>query len=304
VASIEPSRTVEGRVYVAFDAHRSDDDEPYLYVSEDFGQTWKSIRSNLPTGSTRVLREDVQNPDLLFVGTEFACWVSVNRGASWTKLNNNLPTVAVHELAIHPTAGEMVAATHGRSLWVLDITPLRQMNTAVLKEKAALFQPNTVVRWRAEPQRGTIYGAGSRHFIGENPPQGVQVYYDLTQKAAKAGLKVVDFTGKTVAEFTSTETRRGYPRVAMEPGLHRLTWNMLTGSPRQDPRQGPRRGRRGGIQVAAPGMYRLVLTVDGKDLAQSVRIDPDPTLPTNLIAEDQETVHPPPKKKKVSGLDD
>jgi photosystem II stability/assembly factor-like uncharacterized protein len=310
VASIEPSRKVEGRVYVAFDAHRSDDDEPYIYVSEDYGQTWKPLRANLPTGSTRVLREDVENPDLLFLGTEFACWVSINRGASWTKLNNNLPTVAVHELAIHPTAGEMVAATHGRSLWALDVTPLRQMSAAVLKDKAHLFQPNTVVRWRAEPQRGTIYGAGARHFFGDNPPQGVQIYYALTQKAAKAELKIVDYTGKTVGEFKSTETRRNVPRVATGPGLHRLTWNMVTmASPPpegsgQGPRQGRGRGRRGGFQIASPGMYRVVLTVDGKESAQSVRIDADPTLPNNLIAEEQQTVQPPPRTKKVSDVDD
>ena len=74
-----------------------------------------------PTGSTRVLREDVLNPNLLYLGTEFATWASVNRGQAWHKINNNLPTVAVHELAIHPTAGEMVAATHGRSAWVLQL---------------------------------------------------------------------------------------------------------------------------------------------------------------------------------------
>ena len=109
VASIEASRFVDGRAYVVFDAHRSNDDEPYVYVTEDFGQTWKSLRANLPTGSTRVLREDVHNPNLLYLGTEFAVWVSVDRGQKWEKLNNNLPTVAVHEIAAHPTAGEIVA---------------------------------------------------------------------------------------------------------------------------------------------------------------------------------------------------
>jgi photosystem II stability/assembly factor-like uncharacterized protein len=102
VATIEPSRGADGRAYVAFDAHRSDDDNPYIYVTEDFGQTWKSLRGNLPTGSTRVLREDVINTNLLYLGTEFAAYASTNRGATWTRLNNNLPTVAVHELAVHP----------------------------------------------------------------------------------------------------------------------------------------------------------------------------------------------------------
>ena len=156
VASIEPSRYVEGRAYVAFDAHRSNDDEPYVYVTEDFGQTWKSIRANLPRGSSRVCREDIQNQNILYVGTEFAAYVSANRGASWTKLNSNLPTVAVHEFAQHPTAGEIVVATHGRSLWVLDVTALRQMTPEVLKAKAHLYGPNTVVKWQMEPGRGGL----------------------------------------------------------------------------------------------------------------------------------------------------
>src|SRR5439155_5406666 len=172
VATIEASRYADGRAYVAFDAHRSNDDEPYVFVTEDFGVTWKALRGNLPMGSTRCLREDIVNPNLLFLGSEFGAWVSLNRGQSWVKLNNNLPTVAVHEFAIHPTAGEMVAATHGRSLWVLDINPLRQMTAGVLQEKAHLYEPNTAVRWRTEPSRGTPFGSGDRRFLGENPPPG------------------------------------------------------------------------------------------------------------------------------------
>ncbi len=257
VASIEPSRFVEGRAYVAFDAHRSDDDEPYVYVTEDFGQTWKSLRGNLPAGSSRVLREDVENPNLLFLGTEFAVWVSLNRGGSWTKLNNNLPTVAVHELAIHPTAGEMVAATHGRSLWVLDVTALRQMTAQALKAKAHLYQPNTVVRWRSEPERSSPYGTGARHFIGQNPEPGAHIYYSLTHKAEKISLKIADFAGKSI---------RDLPAKA-EPGLHKVTWNLT----------------RFASGVVGPGTYRVVLTVDGQELAQSVRVEADPTVPGAVI---------------------
>src|SRR5206468_325160 len=122
VASVEASRFAVGRCYVVLDGHRSDDDEPYVFVTEDFGKTWQSLRANLPWGSTRVLREDLKNPNVLYLGTEFGVWCSLNRGQSWNSLNTNLPTVAVHELAQHPTNGELVAATHGRSLWILDIT--------------------------------------------------------------------------------------------------------------------------------------------------------------------------------------
>ncbi|MCI0457857.1 MAG: PDZ domain-containing protein [Gemmataceae bacterium] len=312
VATIEPSRFVEGRTYVTFDAHRSDDDEPYVYVTEDFGQTWKSLRANLPGGPTRVLREDIQNQNLLFAGTELAAWVSLNRGASWTKLNNNLPTVAIHELAIHPTAGEMVAATHGRSLWVLDIKPLRQMTADVLKARATLFEPNPGVRWRTEPPRGSPYGSGARRFFGENPPRGTPIYYALGQKADKVSLKIVDFEGKTVREL----------QARTEPGLHRLTWDLTRPAPRpggpggrfrgtgqgggprgggqagqpRAPAQAPageaaaagQRGFRPGFQFGqpvTPGMYRVVLTVDGKELTQHVRVELDPALPGALLAE-------------------
>jgi photosystem II stability/assembly factor-like uncharacterized protein len=288
VATIEPSRFIEGRCYVCFDAHRSDDDDPYLYVTEDFGATWKSIRGKLPSGSSRCLREDLYNRDVLYLGTEFSVWASIDRGASWTRINNNLPTVAIHELAQHPTAGEMVAATHGRSLWILDVTPLRQLKPAMTKATATLLAPNTAIRWRRLPPRGTIYGRGNRDYFGENPPVGAQLYYTLTKKVGKLSLTVRDFAGKTLASLP----------VKNEPGLHRVSWN-LRGSPatggfldaflpgrRGNPREGS----------APPGQYRVVLSVDGTDFAESLRIENDPTLPPRtIIAEDQPN---PPKRQQ------
>jgi photosystem II stability/assembly factor-like uncharacterized protein len=324
VATIEASRFEEGRAYVAFDGHRSDDDDPHVYVTEDYGKTWKSVRANLPWGSTRVLREDIQNPNLLYVGTEFGVWASTNRGASWTRLNNNLPTVAVHELALHPTAGEMVAATHGRSLWVLDVTPLRQTTTDVLKAKTHLYQPLTATRWKQDPNRGRT----NRRFAGQNPSPGAPIYYTLAGKAAKVSVKIVDYAGKTVREFTGKT----------DPGLHRLSWD-LTSPParagdaaaggrggagrrggggqrgagaqaRQAPPGGagapapqtPAGGRGGGAarggrsqggftqgRPIAPGIYRVVLTVDGQELTQPLRVEIDPSLPPMpLIAEEGE----------------
>jgi S1-C subfamily serine protease/photosystem II stability/assembly factor-like uncharacterized protein len=364
VATIEPSRFAEGRCYVAFDAHRSDDDEPYVYVTEDFGETWKSLRANLPWGSTRCLREDPKNQNLLLVGTEFGVWASLDRGTYWARLNNNLPTVAVHELAIHPTAGEVVAATHGRSLWVLDIAPLRQMSTTIVKSAAHLYEPNAVIRWRTEPSRGT--GGGSQHYAGDNPTRSAQIFYSIGKKADKASLQVVDIQGQTVRELA----------VRTEPGLHVVSWDLSRSSPRggvgaggpggggrgffggggggsggsgrfarggsgRGPESGeagarPTGGRRegtppAGAQAAAatppaapsaegqaaprgpgqfgpgqrgpggpggpggglggfaaarvsPGEYRIVLTVDGQQFTQTVRVESDPTLPNGVIA--------------------
>jgi photosystem II stability/assembly factor-like uncharacterized protein len=258
VASIEASRFADGRAYVVFDAHRSNDDAPYVYVTENFGQTWKSLRANLPMGSTRVVREDIANANLLFLGTEFAVYASLNRGASWTKINNNLPTVAVHELAIHPTAGEMVAATHGRSLWVLNVSPLRQMTSAALKDKVHLYRPNTGVRWRTEPERRSPYGTGARNFVGQNPPPGTEIFYSLTYKPQKISLRIVDYAGKPIRDLKADDN----------PGLHRVDWNLTAFA----------------SGTVSPGMYRVVLTVDDQVLTEGVRVEPDPAVPTAVYS--------------------
>lgn len=214
VATIEASRFVDGRAYVCFDAHRSNDDKPYIYVTEDFGATWKPIMANLPSfGSTRCLREDISNPDLLYCGTEFALFASIDRGLSWTKINNNLPTVAVHEVAVHPTAGEIVAATHGRSLWALDVGGLRQMKAATVKADAHLYQPHTVIRYRSEPSRGGT----TRRYVGESAPAGAQIYFNLNKDAEKVSLKVVDAKGEIISEL---------PRVPTAAGLHKVAWPL------------------------------------------------------------------------------
>jgi photosystem II stability/assembly factor-like uncharacterized protein len=273
VASIEASRYADGRAYVAFDGHRSNDDEPYVFVTENYGETWKPLRDNLPTGSTRVLREDIENEKLLYLGTEFSVWASLDRGESWSKINNNLPTVAVLDFAQHPTAGELTAATHGRSLWILDVTALRQMTADAMKAKVFLYKPNDTIRWRSEPQHGTLYGAGSRRFVGENPRFGVEIMYSLTRKASKAHIKVQDYSGRTVRELEASP----------EPGLHRVEWNLMM---EEQPSllTAAAGGRKKDIP-APPAMYRIVLTVDGDEYKQGLKVEADPTTPNAVFTD-------------------
>jgi photosystem II stability/assembly factor-like uncharacterized protein len=294
VATIEASRFAAGRAYVAFDAHRSDDDDPYVYMTDDYGDTWKPIKGNLPVGSSRCLREDVTNPNLLYCGTEFALFVSLDRGGSWTKINgNSLPTVAVHEVAVHPTAGEIVAATHGRSLWILDVTALRQMASEAVKEKPTLYKPNTLTRWQDMPGRGR----SGRRFVGQNPPTQAQVYYSLPKKAEKAALRFHDIDGKKVGEMN----------VPTDAGLHKVQWDtVLRAEPVQAPMGGGLfgvrgqgaggggggggrlQGRAGGRMVPA-GAYRVVLVIDGQEQAsQSFAIEGDPHPGRSLSAEEED----------------
>ena len=264
VSTIEASRFADGRAYACFDAHRSNDDKPYIYMTEDFGVTWKPIMANLPEfGSTRCLREDILNPDLLYCGTEFAIFASIDRGLSWTKINNNLPTVAIHEVAVHPTAGEIVAATHGRSLWVVDVGALRQMKPATVKSEAHLYQPHTVIRYRTEPSRGGT----TRRYTGESVPFGANIYFNLNKPAEKVSLKVVDAKGDTISELQ---------RVPKEAGLHKINWtltrtaalpfsNLFDGSTPAATSGGGRRGQGGG--TAAGGAGGTGATGTGSDTA-------------------------------------
>jgi photosystem II stability/assembly factor-like uncharacterized protein len=226
VSTIEASRFEAGRAYVAFDGHRSDNDDPHAYVTEDFGATWKPLNAGLPSGSTLTLREDVANRDLLYLGTEFALWASLDRGGHWTKINNNLPTVAIHEIAVHPTAGEIVAATHGRSLWVLDVTPLRQMTKDVLAAKLHLFQPAAGTLWAGAL---TPSQSGHRHFIGQNPSFGSSLYYFLGQDAKKVSLEIHDIKGNVVRQL----------RPNTKAGLHRVQWDLRSAARPASPAASP-----------------------------------------------------------------
>ena len=277
VATIEPSRDKDGRCYIAFDAHRSDDDKPYAFVTEDGGKTFKSINANLPAfGSTRCLREDMINTDVLYLGTEFGAWVSANRGASWTKLGVGLPTVPVHEFAQPTTANELVIATHGRSVWILDINAIRQMKPAALKEKAALFSPAPAVRWKLGVGGESPYSTTDRKFVGTNPARGASVDYLLTEKATKVSAKVLDASGRTVHTFEKPPTAAG---------VHRLSWNLSGPAPQNAPGGGGGRRNLAGAQVQ-PGVYRVVLTVGEKEFAQPITVELDPNAPRDLIATD------------------
>src|SRR5262249_35969288 len=147
----------------------------------------------------------------------------------------NLPTVDVHEVAVHPTAGEIVAATHGRSIWILDVSALRQMTQQALNAVVTLYKPNTAIRYQLQPSRGN----SGRRFTGQNPQPGAHVYYSLKEKAQKVSVRVVDIDGAVMGQFDGPG----------DPGLHRVSWSMTIGGGQAG--QGGF-GRRGGGGGAPP----------------------------------------------------
>ena len=119
-----------GRAYVTFDGHRTDDHKPYVFKTTDFGETWTSIAGNLPAGNVNVIREDPKNRNLLYLGTEYGFYVSMDGGKEWKRFMNGLPTVRIDDILVHPRDNDLIVGTHGRSIWILDdITALQQLTT-------------------------------------------------------------------------------------------------------------------------------------------------------------------------------
>ena len=261
VATIEASRFKVGRVYVCLDGHRSDDDQPHIFVSEDFGGTFTDLAKDLPRGSSRCLREDYANPNLLFLGTEFAFWVSIDGGKNWSQFNQNFPTVAVHEIAMHPNVPEIVLATHGRSLWACDVTPLRDLTPKKLTSEVALLKPADKIRWRRASRRGGT----NRRYVADNPSSAAQLWYTLPKDVEKVSLRIDNIAGERLAELNGSN----------KAGLHVAQWNLVRAS-----------RQRGRSSLVPNGDYRVTLIVDGKEIAKQVlSVKQDPTLAPDALSE-------------------
>jgi hypothetical protein len=219
VRRVEPSHFDTATVYIAFDNHQENDFKPYLYVSEDFGRTFKSIVHNLPSGGidyVHVIREDPYNRNLLFAGTDVAVYVSTNRGDTWQRFMTGLPTVPVHDLKIHPRDREIIAGTHGRSIFIADIAPLEQLADSVMPKPAYFFEPVTAYEYAVG---FTQRWEGNKTFVADNPPYGASLAYRLTAGDARRDttrVVITDVKGDVVRRLTG-------PGGA---GIHRVTWDL------------------------------------------------------------------------------
>jgi len=163
-----------GSAYVTFDRHREGDWKPYVYRTEDYGKTWVPLTRGLPSGSVNVIAEHPDNPDVLFLGTEHAVYLSVNAGSDWTKFKSNLPTTLYDDLLIHPREKDLVLGTHGRSFWVLDDTsPLAEWST-VYNKPVHVFSVRAATLFHY--WKDTSYRA-QEEWAGENPPYGAIISY-------------------------------------------------------------------------------------------------------------------------------
>jgi photosystem II stability/assembly factor-like uncharacterized protein len=275
VSHVEPSRTSPNVAYVSFERHMFDDFRPYVFKTTDGGRTWTNITGNLPEKAyLQVVREDPKKPNLLYAGTELGLFASYNGGANWVSLRlKNLPTVAVHDIMVHPRENDLILATHGRSVWILDdATPIQQMSSDLLAGDAHLFDIRPALRFST---RFTRYGIGNAVFTGPNPPYGaLMTYYfkDRPDEKTSVKIQILDSTGKVIRELT---------QVPKEKGLNRAAWDLRHDGPRtrRPPSEeetefggGPR-----GPQVL-PGTHTVKLMVGEKALEKKVEVRLDPTI--------------------------
>ncbi|HJQ26493.1 MAG TPA: glycosyl hydrolase [Blastocatellia bacterium] len=297
VNSIDVSATHPGTAYVAATMYKFDDYKPYLYKTSDYGKTWKKIVNGIPDNAfTRVIREDPNRRGLLYAGTETGLYVSFDDGEHWQSLQLNLPVVPIADLTIHKREKDLIAATQGRSFWVLDDLPaLYQMADAAAAD-AYLFKPEDTYRL---PGGGFLSSRTAT--AGQNPPAGAVIYYYLKEKPkTDVTLEILDGAGHSIKKYTARVARpeagppqptpptmeqqeegppRGGPAVRLpaDAGLNRFVWDLRYDDAKRFPNlimwSGDTRGPR-----AVPGAYQVKLTAGGKTYTQSFEVMKDPRL--------------------------
>jgi len=255
VARIEASHFDSAMAYVVIDGHRSDVFQPLVFVTTDFGKTWTPLAGNLPAGGpVKSFREDPVNPDLLFAGTEFALWFSLDRGTSWNRFRNGLPTVAFDDIQIHPREHDLMVGTHGRSIYILDdILALEQLTPAVRDSAAWLFTVRPVQPFWKAPENGLW---GQNFYVAENPPMGA--YIDFYLKAFSP-----DEVTVTIADSVNGKEREVAKLTARgNLGLNRVVWDL-------QPKPSLRTAGPGEpTEYVKPGTYIVTLAAAGKTLKQ------------------------------------
>jgi photosystem II stability/assembly factor-like uncharacterized protein len=301
IAQLDASRFDDDTAYMAVSRMRIDDMKPYAFRTHDGGKTWQSISAGLPDDApVNAVRADPVQPGLLYAATERAVWVSFDDGAHWRPLEYNLPPTSMRDLLVKDD--DLVVATHGRSFWILDdVAPLREMAAQSGDKTALLFKP--AAAWRVRSMEYTDTPLPPDEPMGENPPNGALIDYDLPAPAQEVTLEVLDREGKVLRSYSSKDPVTPKPEemkknlippywplvhgpLPVSAGMHRWVWDLrsttptatrygypISAVPHRTPLepQGP---------LVLPGEYTVRLTVDGHSETQTLTVKMDPRVHT------------------------
>ena len=248
VSRVLTSKHFAGTAYVTYTGLRNDDFRPFIYKTTDFGETWTSVAGNLPNKSINVVREDHKNPNLLFVGVDFGIYFTIDGGKNWNELRSNMPTQPVHDLQIHPRENDLIVGTHGRGIFIADISPLQELNQNTLSQDVYLFDIESKVKWVTPPEGESA----SINYNGQSEPNGVVINYYL-RSAVQDTITVRVLKGARVVAETKNAIRTA--------GINQVIWNMtmnretipLPIQPVTGGRGGAGAGGRGGIGAGGAG---------------------------------------------------
>lgn len=273
VSWIEASRFDAGSAYIAFDRHSFGDMNAYIYKTSDYGATWRRIGSPEQglRGYVHVIKQDLRMPPLLYAGTEFGLFVSLDEGATWSEFKGgDFPSVSVRDLALHAREDDLVIATHGRGLWIIDdLAPLRALRPELLQRSAA-FLPGRPAQQRLQAQGG--WPEGDATFSGQNPASGAVISYYLRARHifGPLSLEVLDPAGKLIDTLTATKRR----------GINRVEWSMRIKPPRVPRAAQIAFGASVGPRVQ-PGQYTVRLSRGSEVLESPLQIELDRRAPYN-----------------------
>jgi photosystem II stability/assembly factor-like uncharacterized protein len=268
VSWVEASRFDPAVAYAVFDRHTFGDMDPYVYKTTDYGQTWTPLRAKESgvRGYAHVIKEDTVRPDLLFLGTEFGLWVTLDGGQQWAEYKgNDFPSVAVRDIVIQPRDSDLVLATHGRGIWIVDdITPLRKLTPEVMAQEVAFLEG------RPTQQRLMASGGwmeGSAAFTGANPPDSALITYYQKKRHifGKMKIEVFDDQGKLVDTLPANSRR----------GLTRAPWAMRLKPPRVPPAVSLAFEAAVGPRVL-PGTYTIKMTRGDQTYSTQLVVGLDP----------------------------
>ncbi len=267
VSTVEASRFEEGTAYVTFDRHTFGDMKPHAYKTTDYGKTWTALPLDASgvRGYAHVIKEDAVNPNLLFLGTEFGLWISVDGGQHWAQYRgSNFPATAVRDIAVQSREGDLVLATHGRGIWIIDdISPLRKLTPELMAKEAVLIPGKAIQYFNA--QGG--WPEGDETFSGNSRPEEAQITYYQRSRHIFGDLKIeiLDANGKLVDSVAGSKHR----------GLNRASWSMRVKAPAVPPAatalfeaaQGPR---------VLPGAYTVKMTKGDNVYTEQLNVTLDP----------------------------
>ncbi|MFY9663431.1 MAG: hypothetical protein WAK19_03175 [Candidatus Cybelea sp.] len=276
-ATVAPSTLVAGTAYAINDAHEMGDSAPYVYVTHDYGAHWTKIVNGLPLNEwARSVRPDIRDRNLIYLGTEEGVWISFDGGANWQSFKNDLPTVSVHDIRLQPQYDDLVIATHGRSVYIMDdVRPVQGLQQAT-STGTWLFTPRDGYEWTLhENDEGTY-----TNYAADNPPFGVMLtfYQKEPQKGAPA-LDILDAHGRVIRSVSGTHKIGGKdePYIPNKAGLNRYTWDFTVNGPVKwkggalpfldGPNNGP------GV---VPGSYAARMTLSGHTYVVRFKVEPDP----------------------------